>query len=84
MVEDYSLEHEFETYRFLHKSSIVLGCLLKYYNDVANTGVTVPEFMQERTPEEEAKEHYYRLLENRIEFNKMYEKCWEKYGGLLP
>ena len=83
-MNDYTLAKEFETYKFLHKSSIVLGSLLKYYNDVANMGVTVPEFMQLRTPEEEAKEHYYRLLENRVEFNKMYEKCWERYGALLP
>ena len=83
-MQEYTLEREFAEWQFLHKSSIVLGCLLKYYNDVANMGVTVPEFMQLRTPEEEAKEHYYRLLENRVEFNKMYDKCWEKYGGLLP
>ena len=84
MVEDYSLERELSHYIFLHKSSIVLGCLLKYYTDVANMGVTVPEFMQARTPEEQAKEHYYKLLENKVEFNKMYDKCWEKYGALLP
>ena len=82
-MNDYTLAKEFEHYKFLHKSSIVLGCLLKYYNDVANSGVTIPDFMR-KSPEEEAKEHYYKLLENRAEFNKMYDKCWEKYGGLLP
>lgn len=83
MVEDYDLAREFSHYVFVHKSSIVLGCLLKYYNDVANSGVTIPDFMR-KSPEEQAKEHYYKLLENKVEFNKMYDKCWEKYGGLLP
>ena len=82
-MNDYTLAKEFEHYKFLHKSSIVLGSLLKYYNDVANSGVTIPDFMR-KSPEEEAKEHYYRLLENREEFNKMYDKCWERYGALLP
>ena len=82
MVE-YTLEREFSNYVFAHKSTIVLGALLKYYNDVANSGVTIPDFMR-KSPEEEAKEHYYKLLENKVEFNKMYDKCWERYGGLLP
>ena len=84
MVNDYDLAREFSNYVFAHKSKIVLGALLKYYNDVANMGVTIPEFMQARTPEEQAKEHYYKLLENKVEFNKMYDKCWERYGALLP
>ena len=82
-MNDYTLSKEFETYKFLHKSSIVLGALLKYYNDVASSGVSIPDFMR-KSPEEEAKEHYYKLLEDRAKFNEMYEKCWEKYGGLLP
>lgn len=83
MVYDYDLAREFSNYVFAHKSTIVLSALLKYYNDVANSGVTIPDFMR-KSPEEEAKEHYYKLLENKVEFNKMYDKCWEKYGGLLP
>ena len=83
MVEDYDLAREFSHYVFVHKSSIVLGCLLKHYNEIANTGVTIPEFMG-KSVEEQAKEHYYKLLENRVEFNRIYEKCWERYGALLP
>lgn len=82
MVE-YTLEKEFLAHVFRHKSSIVLGSLLKYYNDVASAGVTIPDFMG-MSAEEKAKEHYYKLLENKVEFNRIYELCWEKYGGLLP
>ena len=82
MVE-YTLEREFSNHVFRHKSSIVLGALLKYYNDVASAGVTIPDFMR-KSPEEEAKEHYYKLLENRVKFNEMYEQCWEKYKEVLP
>ena len=28
-----TLEQEFEQYKFIHKSSMVLGCLLKFYRD---------------------------------------------------
>ena len=78
-----TLEQEFTEQVFIHKSAIVMGTLLKYYNDVANTGVTLPEFMR-KSPEEQAEEHYFNLLANKNKFNETYEKCWEKYGGLLP
>lgn len=82
-MNDYTLAREFEMYKFQHKSSIVLGALLKYYNDVASSGVTIPDFMR-KSPEEEAKEHYYKLLENRVKFNETYEQCWDRYKELLP
>ena len=78
-----TLEQEFTEAVFTHKSAIVMGTLLKFYNDVANTGVTIPEFMG-KSAEEQAKEHYFSLLADRNRFNETYEKCWEKYGGLLP
>ena len=78
-----TLEEEFLNQVFVHKSSIVLGSLLKYYNDIASTGVTIPEFMDE-TPEEKAQEHYYKLLANKNKFNEMYELCWDRYKELLP
>lgn len=78
-----TLESEFAEYAFIHKSSIVLGSLLKYYNDMAESGVSIPEFMTE-SPEVKAKNHYYRLLGDNSKFNKIYESCWEKYKEVLP
>lgn len=78
-----NLEQEFENYKFIHKSSIVLGCLLKYYNELQNTGITIPAFMN-NSAEENAKEHYYKLLADNNRFNEIYESCWQKYGALLP
>lgn len=78
-----TLEQEFSDQVFIHKSSIVLGSLLKYYTDVANSGITIPEFMDE-TPEEKAQEHYYKLLANRNKFNETYEQCWNRYKEILP
>ena len=77
-----SLEQEFEEQVFIHKSSIVLGCLLKFYKDEQETGVNIPEFL-DKSPEEKAQEHYFNLLANNNKFNETYNDCWEKYGALL-
>ena len=82
-MNDYTLAREFENFKFIHKSSIVLGSLLKYYRDISSMGVTVPEFM-DKSAEEKAQEHYYRLLADRQKFNEMYERCWERYKEILP
>ena len=78
-----TLEQEFEEQVFIHKSSIVLGCLLKFYKDTQETGVNIPEFLEE-TVEEKAQKHYFELLANNNKFNETYNACWEKYGALLP
>ena len=78
-----TLEQEFEEQVFIHKSSIVLGCLLKFYKDEQETGISIPEFL-DKSPEEKAQEHYFKLLANNNKFNEAYNDCWEKYGALLP
>ena len=78
-----TLEQELEQCIFIHKSSIVLACLLMFYNDQSKSGIKIPEFL-EMSSEDKAKEHYYELLANKDEFNRIYEKCWEKYGHILP
>lgn len=78
-----TLEEEFIDQVFIHKSSIVLGSLLKYYNDIASTGVTIPEFM-DKSAEEKAQEHYFNLLADKNKFNEMYEQCWDRYKEILP
>ena len=79
-----TLEQEFLDQVFVHKSSIVLGTLLKFYNDIANTGVTIPDCMCLYTPEERAKQHYFELLADNNKFNETYEQCWERYKEILP
>jgi hypothetical protein len=83
-MNDYTLAREFENYKFIHKSSIVLGSLLKYYNDIASTGVTIPDFMASESPEDRAKQHYFELLADKNKFNETYEMCWERYKEVLP
>jgi hypothetical protein len=78
-----TLEQEFEDQVFMHKSSIVLGCLLKFYKDEQETGVNIPEFL-DKSPEEKAQEHYFKILANNNKFNEIYNDCSEKYGALLP
>ena len=78
-----TLEQELEERIFVHKSSIIFASLLVFYKDISKAGVTVPEFM-DLTPEEKAQMHYFKLLANKDEFNKIYEKCWDKYGDILP
>ena len=79
-----TLENEFTQAVFNHKSAIVLGSLLKFYNDIASTGVTIPDFMCSESPEDRAKQHYFELLADKNKFNEMYEQCWERYKELLP
>jgi hypothetical protein len=79
-----TLESEFAETVFIHKSSIVLGSLLKFYNDIASSGVTIPDCMCTETPESRAKQHYYELLADRNKFNEIYEQCWERYKNILP
>lgn len=78
-----TLEQELEERIFVHKSSIILASLLTFYKDINSTGVTVPEFL-DMSIEEKAQLHYFKILANKDEFNKIYEKCWEKYGEMLP
>lgn len=79
-----TLENEFSEAVFNHKSTIVLASLLKYYNDIANTGVTIPDFMCSCTLEERAQQHYFDLLADKNKFNEMYELCWDRYKEILP
>ena len=78
-----TLEQEFEEQVFIHKSSVVLGCLLKFYKDEQETRVSIPDFL-DISPEEKPQEHYFKLLANNNKFNDVYNSCWEKYGALLP
>lgn len=80
---DYELGKEFLEQVFIHKSGVVMGALLTYYKGLAETGVNIPEFMDD-TPLEKAQQHYFKLLGNKNAFNEMYEKCWDKYGAILP
>lgn len=82
-MQEYSLEREFTEWVYIHKSSIVMGSLIKYYADLDNTGVTIPDFMN-TSVEDKAKDHYFRLLADRSKFNETYEACWEKYKEMLP
>ena len=81
MTIDLTLEEEFEEYKILHKCKVLKAVLIPYYYDLQNTGVTIPCFLNNQTPEQQANEYIADLTlkgDNFKELNEKYEKAWKK------
>ena len=81
-----SLEAEFETYKALHKYSILFAVIKKYYIDLQGTGVNIPDFLRDDAPELLAKRDLKNLLarpDGGFEFNRLYELAWRELAHLL-
>ena len=79
-MENLTLEQEFEKYKALHKWSVLYSVMKKFYADLNNTGVTIPEFMQAKTPDELALADMQALLslpDGGKTFNQAYNDAWE-------
>lgn len=80
---DYDLAKEFQQYVFIHKSAIVEAALIKYYRDLQDTGIQLPEFMCE-TPIQKAQKQLIEILNDKEKFNRMYECVWEEVKWSMP
>ena len=81
-----TLETEFEEFKALHKYSILFARIKKYYADLQGTGVTIPDFMRDDSPDALAKRDLRNLLtrdDKFKEFNRLYELAWEEVAPFL-
>ena len=80
------LEEEFAEYAALHKYSVVFAMAKKYYIDLQETGVNIPDFMRDDSPDELARRDLIKLItapDGGKEFNRLYELAWEEVAPLL-
>lgn len=82
-MQDLSLEKEFEIYKQLHKVSVVEAQLQVHYNDLAKTGVVLPDFM-DKDPNLKAREHLLMLLNDKDKFERTYNSIWESIKYAMP
>lgn len=86
MTMDLTLEQEFEENKHLHKYAILKKFLISYYEDLQNTGVTIPSFLNNKTPEQQANEYIADLAlmnDNYKTYNEKYELAWNKLVQIL-
>lgn len=82
----FELEQEFEEYKAAHKYSILKAKIMNYYADLQDTGINIPDFLREDTPEKLADRDLQELLStcSGIEkFNKLYEMAWQEIAPCL-
>ena len=82
-----TLEQELAERILFHKCVVLREFMKHYYDDLQNTGVTIPEFLQEdKTPDEQAQEYVADLVlkdDNQKTFNEKYEKVWQQIAPFL-
>ena len=79
-----SLEDEFEQYKAVHKLAILKVKIIDYYRTLEQTGINIPDFMRDDTPEKKADKDIKNLLLTDInKFNSLYEKAWGELAPLL-
>ena len=84
MTKKLSLESEFEFFKQLHKKTILQAKITTYYRDFQNTGITIPEFLNE-PPEKLAEKEVLQLMcYNPKTFDNLYEHAWSEYAEYLP
>lgn len=83
-MRELTLEKEFEIYKQLHKTSILTARISKYYKDLNESGVKIPEFLTV-DPLKMAQKEVIQLLSTDInKFNTLYEEAWREYANVLP
>ena len=77
-----TLEKEFLERLFIHKYAVLSAKCLKYYEDLQNTGVTIPNFLQDKTPEEQANEYVVDIILKGL-LNEKYELAWNEIAVFM-
>ena len=81
------LEQEFEEFKALHKYAVLKGKLIKYYQDLEENQVLIPDFMRlHETPEALADRALKCLVlrrDNLQEFNRLYELAYKEIAEVL-
>ena len=85
-MENITPEEEFKARKALHKYSVLMARMMKYYADLQGTGTNIPAFMRDDTPEALAKRDIQKLLirsDGGEKFNRLYEMAWEEIAPVL-
>lgn len=79
MMEELTLEREFEFWKLNHMHDVLFVRMVQYYRDLQSTGVTLPEFMVESPDVLERREMNNILANNdRTYFYNLYEKAYQE------
>lgn len=83
-MQEITLEREFELYKQIHKATILQAKMTTYYENLQNTGITIPGFMQ-TPPEKLAEKAVLDLVCHSPKlFDKLYNRAWEEVAEVLP
>lgn len=81
------LEAEFEQFKAVHKYATLKARLIKYYTDLQDGKVNLPDFMRDDTPEKLADAEIRRILcmpDGLERFDRLYNTCWEEIAEVMP
>lgn len=71
-----SLEQEFEARKLLHKCKFIENMLIKFYQDLQNTGANIPWFLSGGA-KDLARKRLIELLDDKELFEKKYNEAYE-------
>ena len=77
-MEEQTLEKEIPAYIEEHKRRTIKDYLKRYYDDLYNTGVQIPEFMLSKKPKELVEKVYNSIINNKEFIDKKYEQAYQR------
>lgn len=82
---EHTLEREFEDFKIIHKSAIIKAVAMRYYSDLYDSEINLPEFIEskEDVVERKASNYLLELANDSSRFNKVYENCWNRIKEYL-
>lgn len=83
---EHTLEKEFEDFKIIHKSAIVKAVAMRYYSDLYDSEVNLPECIKSKEDFVDRQVNTYMdaLMLDMNEFEKIYNNCWNEVGRYLP
>ena len=85
--EQRELLNELDTYKTIHRYSIVKAKLVKYYKDLEQGQINIPDFLRNDSPEKLADRDIQEMLtidNGTNEFLELYDKVWNEVAEFLP
>lgn len=82
-----NLVYEFEQYKMLHMLAVTKAKLILGYKDMLIAGLTIPNYLEDKSPEDNAQIRLEKLLdepEGHEKFIESYHKAWNSIAELLP
>lgn len=79
-MEELTLEKEFEVHKLRHMYDVLNKRITQYYRSLEGSGVSIPNFMRNDSPEELARKEMNNILTNgnKEHFYNLYEKAYHE------